>query len=77
MPASAQSIFTEGYLYGEEIMKEVTLAARYIWQHVRGKLDCEDYDVVINVKVDRHTNKIIWRWVNLICRRLGADVYRQ
>lgn len=56
-----QSIFTEGYLYGEEMLKEVTLFAMYIWQHVGERLECEDFDAVLNVKVDWDADKIIWR----------------
>ncbi|KZV61045.1 hypothetical protein PENSPDRAFT_759673 [Peniophora sp. CONT] len=56
------SIFTEDYLYGEEMLKEATLFAMYIWEHVGGKIGCEDYDVVINVKVDCGANKVIWSY---------------
>ncbi|KZV61038.1 hypothetical protein PENSPDRAFT_316059 [Peniophora sp. CONT] len=58
----SQSIFTEAYLYGQAMFKEASLLARYIWDRVGGKIECKDYEIVINVKVDMGANKIVWSY---------------
>lgn len=45
------------------MLAEVTLFARYIWQHARFAIKSGEYDVVINVEPDVATDRIIWRWV--------------
>ncbi|KZV61040.1 hypothetical protein PENSPDRAFT_759670 [Peniophora sp. CONT] len=56
------SIFTEVDLYGEAMLDEVTLFARYIWKHCGSVIGNEEYEVVINVKIDSDADRIIWSY---------------
>ena len=45
------------------MLDEVTLLARYIWEHSASSIKPGDYEIVINVDINGDSERIIWRCV--------------
>ncbi|KZV73474.1 hypothetical protein PENSPDRAFT_750042 [Peniophora sp. CONT] len=59
------SMITEAYLYGEDMLHEITLFTEHMWQHMvlaRDKFPDGGFELVMNVKVDPDTGNLVWSY---------------
>lgn len=72
-------MITEAYLYGEDMLHEVTLFTKHVWQHMvpaRDKFPVGGFELVMNVKVDPDTDNLVWRCVRRALRCSQSDAKR-